>query len=127
MLRWDNDPEALAADLWTVAGPSAYTVVLDRPVYVGGAVNTHPGVWRLWGFATPEWPKIAVPLTKWVRRFMIPAVFKCGAHRCESHTLRGNDKVEGWLRLLGGQMESVMRGYGRGGEDVAVYAWKPCA
>lgn len=126
--RWDNDPDALAADLWTATQPGGYTVELERPVYAGGYINTHPGVWRLWGFATPEWPRIAVPLTKWVKRFMIPAIFKAGAHRVESCVLDNQPEVEGWLRLLGGVKEATLSDFGKDRENVHIYKWvRPCA
>lgn len=121
--RWNDDPAALARDLWTGRGPGAYSVSIERPVYAGGYINTHPGVWRLWGFATPEWPRIAVGLTKWVKRFMLPAIFKTGAHRVESFVLDGQPDVEGWLRLLGGRKEAVLSGFGRKGENVISYVW----
>jgi len=94
---------------------------VDRPVYSIGAVPAYPGVWRLWGFATDEWPQVALSVTKFVRRVMLPMLGRMGAQRLEFGALDGNETRRAWLEMLGAKFESQKVGAGRGGENYNIF------
>jgi hypothetical protein len=121
--RWDSNRENLIRMLMTHCADLAWVGSLDAPVYAGGAVQVWPGVWQSWGFGTAEWNKVAIPVTKFIRRSMLPTLKKLGCHRLESKCIAGDEEVAKWMRLLGGHQEAVLRGYGRNGEDFILYTW----
>jgi hypothetical protein len=102
----------------------------DRPVASIGARNLWPGVWSVWAFGTDEWPSVVLLLTRHVRRAMIPALVRAGAHRVHCDALATHEDARRWLTALGAREEGVRRGLGRNGEDFVTYAWSrddvPC-
>lgn len=88
-----------------------------RPVCIGGTLESRPGVITLLFFATDEFPKIALPITRFIRRELFPRFFAAGVHRIEAVALASYVTVHGWLRTLGLQPETgPLKGYGKGGE-----------
>ncbi len=121
--RWNDSPEELAADCMCVGG-FCWSAGLERPIAVIGALPIHPGVWSVFMFATDEFERIGISLTKYVKRVMIPALVQSGAHRAECRSAEGHTVAHRWLESLGAKVESVAREYGRNGEDYRVYVWR---
>jgi hypothetical protein len=118
--RWDESPLALAADCLRVSG-LAWTA--DDIVAIG-AMPAWPGVWSVWMFATPEFPRIGLPLTRWAKREMIPAVARAGAHRAQCQSMAGHTEAHRWLETLGARIEGgPLVGYGRCREDFYTFVW----
>lgn len=120
--RWTDAPDDIVTDVMH-AGPFVWTTGLERPIAVVGAFPSHPGVWQVFMFATDEFPRIGLGMTRFVRKCMIPALIDSNAHRAQCHSIEGHDVAHRWLESLGAQVESVAKGWGRNGEDFRVYVW----
>lgn len=94
-----------------------------EPVAVVAAAEVWPGVWQVGMFATDRWSCVAHPVTRWIRRALMPALLDAGAHRAHCYALADRPASEDWLRHLGAQDEGFLRGFGRNGEDFVIYAW----
>lgn len=121
--RWNDDPFPLAAECMTY-GEFTWIAALDEPIAFIGAAPMHPGVWSVLMFATDDFRRIRLSLTKHVVRVMIPALVEIGAHRAECHSLEGHDDAHDWLKLLGAQREGVRPGFGKNGEDFVCFSWR---
>lgn len=120
--RWGDD-EAELVEQCLQGGAFAWVVGLDEPIAAIGAYPLWPGVWSVWMFATDDFPRIGIRLTRWVRRVMIPALRDSGCHRAECHSIEGHRVAHRWLESLGARHEATLRCYGREGEDFRVYSW----
>lgn len=95
-----------------------------EPVAVVAAAELWPGVWQVGMFATDRWHEVALPVTRWIRRALIPALIEAGAHRAHCYSLADRPASEDWLRHLGAQDEGLLRGFGRNREDFVLFAWR---
>lgn len=122
-LRWDDDADALAMDTlrWGKLSWAVYDDAL--PVALLGATQLHPNVWSAWMLATDQWPRVALGVTKFIKRRMIPHLMESGATRCEARSIDGHTKAHRWLEALGAVQEARLRRYGRNGEDFLVFRW----
>jgi hypothetical protein len=95
----------------------------DIPVGIGGLVETRPGVASLLFFATEDFSKIVIDLTRFVSKELIPAGKDMGFHRieCVSHELHTD--AHRWIKQLGLTEEAVLQGFGRGGETFILFSW----
>jgi hypothetical protein len=120
--RWTDDPADVARDVascrmgWSVSADGAPAAVL-------GARPIHPGVWSVWMFATPAWPRVSLSVTRFVKRVMIPALRATGAHRAQCASIEGHEEAHRWLEFLGAVRESTLHRFGRNGEDFHLYRW----
>jgi len=124
-LRWTDSEEALAEDLMRIGGPAWIATAKDRePVYAFGLAPHRPGVWTVWGFGTDRWPEVMAPVTRFIKRVLLPAMLIDNAHRVDCVSLL--DKVAGhrWLEYLGAERESLLKEYGRNREDYFMYVWR---
>lgn len=111
----------LAERLFHETGPHSFVFSEERDIYIGGAIPVSADTYQFWGLATPEFHKIVRPLTKWIRRVLIPDLVKMGAKRLNSYMLDGQPKVAGWLKLLGGEQESALQ---INGASFVSFCWK---
>jgi hypothetical protein len=123
--RWTEDPLELAHDAMVVPDFAQVAGLNGRPIAAFGAIPLHPHVWNIWMFATPEFDKIGISLTKFVRRSMMPALADTGAHRAQCLSMAGHDQAQAWLEFLGATRESTLAEYGRNREDFYRYVWRP--
>lgn len=122
--RWNDDPFALAQDTYN-AGDFQWIAWRDGlPVASIGAIPVWPGVWQVWAYGTDDWLKVAVTLTKHVKRFMIPAIENTGAHRAQCFALGSHETARRWLERLGAAPECVLDNYGRHGQTFVLYSWR---
>ena len=122
LLRADDDADALADALAAVPGVAWCAYHGGRPAAVIGAYPMHPGVWGLFGFGTDDYRHVMVEVTKHARRVMMPVVAAV-AHRAQCLSPVGHEETQRWLRFLGAREEARLRAYGKGGEDVILFAW----
>lgn len=104
--------------------PGLECVTLDdgTPVGVGGVLWLRPGVASLLFFATDDFDRIVVSLTRHARLNVFrPA--RALAHRIECFSLSTYTQMQQWVELFGLRPEATLRRYGKGGEDFIVYAW----
>lgn len=121
--RWDDDPASLVSGL-LAGGEFGWVAGVDGlPIAAFGAVPTWAGNWQVWMFATDDWPKVALGVTRFIRKVMIPTLEKVGCHRAECRSMEGHDVAHRWLKSLGAHKESELSHYGRDGETFHLYCW----
>jgi hypothetical protein len=87
------------------------------PVCVGGFLLTRPNVISLMMFATSDFPKVGLGLTRFIKKQMFPRLERAGVHRIEALSLDGYDEIHDWLRVLGLEAETKpLRNFGKNGE-----------
>jgi hypothetical protein len=94
------------------------------PTAVLSAVETHPGAYQVGMFATQAWPLVALGLTRWIHRTMIPAMLAVGGHRAECRSIATHTEAHRWLESLGFACEAVLPDCGKGRETFHQYAWR---
>jgi hypothetical protein len=94
-----------------------------EPVAVNGVVPVRPGVVIAGAFGTPRWRSIIKPMTRWSLDYVIPLLRRANYHRGEAYVLSENTDSRRWIELLGGEVEAVLKGFGRQREDFLLYAW----
>jgi hypothetical protein len=93
-LRWDNDE---------------------------GMVPVRPGVVIGGAFGTPKWRKVVRPITRWARGFIIPSLQNANYHRIEAYVLAENTDSRRWIERFGGEVEALLKSFGRSREDFLLY------
>jgi len=122
-----EDRESLAIEIgrvWSTSGNCLACCSNDgKPIAILNYVPIRPGVWSMGLFATNRIKQIGLSLTKLVCYDIIPALDRAKAHRVECHSIDGYDDVHRWLEFCGMRKESVIRKYGKNGEDFINFAW----
>lgn len=123
-LRWNDDEDPFVAEVFATAGELWRMWSIDsEPVAVNGVVPVRPGVVIAGAFGTKRWRSIVKPMTRWSLDYVIPILKQAGYHRGEAYVLAENTDSRRWIELLGGEVEAVLKGFGRGREDFLLYAW----
>jgi hypothetical protein len=91
-----------------------------RPAVVGGFSCVWPGLAHGWLWGTDEWPEVGREVTRFVKRFILPALDRAGFHRIECRPLASNDHR--WLKFIGFKPEAVTAQFGQGREDFVLFA-----
>lgn len=94
-----------------------------KPVVCLGGCEVHPGVWQAWSFATDDFGKLALSVTRFARDVMLPAFVKMGMHRGQAIAAANNAGARRWLKLLGAEEEATLKRYGREGQDFVMFRW----
>jgi hypothetical protein len=92
------------------------------PAVVGGFVPVWPGLCSGWMFGTEAWPQVALEVTKYICRTILPTLDAQGYHRIECRPIAGNAAVIRWLELIGFHQEAVVAQFGQGREDFLLFA-----
>jgi hypothetical protein len=125
-LRWDDDEEEFVREVISYAGDMSWVWEWNgMPVAIQGSAPRRPGVWTNWCFGTDNWDRALFAMTRHARKFIMPALLAARFHRAEALSLASHQDARGWIEMLGGKVESIMRGLGREGQDYAVYRWSP--
>lgn len=117
-LRQSEDPRFVVHDVMAMANFSWVAWLDDMPQAVFGGGEVRPGVWSMFAFATDKFPRLALGLTRFAKKTVIPTLFnELGAHRlqCESHEKHAS--AHRWLKSLGADCEAVKRGFGKDGSN----------
>jgi hypothetical protein len=123
-LRWNDDEDQFVAEVMAVAGSLWSMWSLDgEPVAVNGVVPVRPGVVIAGAFGTGKWRSVVRPMTRWSLNYVIPVLKLSKFHRGEAYVLASNNDSRHWIKLLGGEVESLLKGFGREREDYLLYAW----
>lgn len=121
--RYGDDPADLARDAIRT-GAFRWGAYLDgRPVAAIGAFPRWPNVWSAWAYGTDEWPKVVLTLSKHVRRFMIPALYRAGAVRVDCCALETHYDARKWLTAMGAEAEITLDKWGKNGQSFVNYVW----
>lgn len=116
-----------AEDLALLASASHYgraALYDNEPVAVFGATETVPAVWQVFMFATDKWPKVALSVTRHIRRVMIPVLYDAGANRAECRSHADYKWAHRWLQTLGARQEAEFKEYGPQRETYLLFAWR---
>jgi hypothetical protein len=93
-----------------------------RPAVVGGFVPIWFGLASGWMFGTDEWNQVALPVTRFITRDILPKLDASGFHRIECRPMAGNLAVIRWLEMIGFTQEAVVAQFGQGREDFLLFA-----
>jgi len=121
--RWIEDPRQLAADCAAIPSLSWVFWSEGVPASVIGAIPKHPKVWTVYCFGTPDFGRVVLPMSRHVRRVMIPRLLRADAIRAECLSSADHTEAHGWLTMLGARKEATLHSYGKNGEDFHVFAW----
>jgi hypothetical protein len=113
-------PDELVQRFSHLKGFTAWSGV---PVAYGATIFARPNVATLLFFATPSFPSIALPLTRFIRRRLFPALRASGVHRIECVSIEGHVAAHRWIEILGLSHEADLPRYGRDGETFKQFAW----
>lgn len=114
-LLHDPSPEELARRVmscptfcWLAAAP--------HPIAAFGMFEVRPRAWTAFAFATDDFPKVALEMTKFLVRKVKPFLFNdMGAVRIEAHSHPAHTQAHRWLKMLGAKAE-IDPEYGPNGE-----------
>jgi hypothetical protein len=122
-----DDPVQLSGMILRRAGVCWVEYHEGVPAAILGAWPMHPGVWSLFGFGTDHYGAVMGKVARHARRVMFPTIKATGAHRAQTMSPASHEDTHRWLRMLGGIEEGTLRGYGKNGEDVKLFAWTEVA
>jgi hypothetical protein len=109
--RYGNRPDILCA-FWH-----------NQPVRIGGFIEIRPRVISMMLFATADFPKIGLGITRFTTRQMMPRLEAAGVHRFEAASLAGYSEVHTWLGVLGLKPETApLRNFGKNGESFIMFS-----
>lgn len=123
---WDETPDALAQMVMVSAraGPCMQVALIGAdPVCVFGAGWMSPAAVQVFAFGTDRFNEIALPLTRYLKRRLFPAMAEAGVTRAECRTLEGHTEAYRWLTLLGAKEECRCPKLGKNGETYIQMAW----
>lgn len=122
--RWSDYPDDVVRSILGTPWPR-YVFAFDGfPTCAIGAMQLWPGMWSVWMFATDDWPRVALSVTKHARRVMMPDLVKAGARRASCASLDTHHSAHRWLESLGAEFDATMPGYGKGGETFFLFSWE---
>lgn len=125
LLNGHRDPHAVAKSVMAAANFSWVAWADGKPVTVFGALEVHKGVWQTYLLTTPEFRKIAIPLTRFAKRTVMPLLFDTlGARRLEALLHEDNVFIHRWVEALGAKREYVKPNYAPDG--AAYYGYAIC-
>lgn len=122
--RFDNDPDAFAADATQVNGFSWVAKKDGEPVAVIGAKPLWPTTWTAFAFGTDRWREAALTLTRHAKRFMIPAVRNAGGTVVMAWSHHRHHEAHAWMFRLGARIEHKFEGMGRDDEAFILCVWR---
>lgn len=121
-LRWEDNPFVITNEVMAQRNFAWVGWVDQKPCAVFGGAPLHPGVWSMFMFATDDFPKLALGLTRFCLKQGIPKLFgELKAHRLQAHSHAKHHEAHRWLTCLGARRESVLNGYGRDGSDYGLW------
>jgi hypothetical protein len=120
--RWNDSVDELARDAMSSYDFGWIASHEGTPVCAIGGIPIHPGVWSVWMFATPDFEKIRVSLTRFALRQIKPVLMDV-SRRVECRSMEGHQDAQKWLEFLGMSREAVLPQYGRNGETFLLYSY----
>ena len=122
--RADDCEDALLDDAMASGDVSWIAWDGREPVAAFGCMPLWRGVWSMWLFATDNFHKIGISVTKTIVRDIVPALWNGGAHRLECKSMEGHVQAQRWLETIGAKRECTHVNFGREGQDFHVYTWE---
>lgn len=122
-LRWDDDPERFADDLWRAAEDARVFLWRGEPAAICAWRRVTPAAAQLALIATDAWPRVARAVARATLRFMRRDSRRLGVRRLEAMGRADAPALRRWLDELGFHESALLRAYGRDGEDFVVFAY----
>lgn len=99
----------------------------DEPIAVFGAFPSGtPGVWMTFLLTTPQFGRIALPLTKFIRKGIIPVLFgELNVRRLQADLHEKHVHIHRWVKTLGAEEEGRMKGYSPDGDYLRFALCRP--
>lgn len=119
--RYEFRPEDVARECMQIPDFAWLVGREDDPIAVVGARPQHPGVWTCFMFATDEFPRVGLSMTKHATRVIIPGLAKSGGRRAQALSIEGHDQAHEWLRFLGAVPEAHLEAFGKDGQNFIVF------
>jgi len=120
-----DTPKGQAASRLYLTRPYCWTAhTKDGPAAFVAAYPVFPHLCGISMAATPDWPGVALGLTKWIRKTLIPDMWRRGFRRAEARMADGHPTAGPWMEALGAVHEAEMPLAGRNGETMHLYAWR---
>ena len=109
----------------TLASGGISTVALwkGQPVAAFGACEAQPQFWKVWMFATDNWPRVALSVTKNILRVIRSEMIDSGAVRADCWSIEGHTTAHCWLEMLGAVREATLEDYGPTRKRFHCYSW----
>lgn len=98
------------------------TFIIDN-IAVFGATRIGPARYQVFMYATDDFPKIWMALTKFIIRGIMPELLHRGLERAECRSIATHKPAHRWLECLGASFECVARSHGKHGEDFYQFGW----
>ena len=95
-----------------------------QPVAVFGATELTPAVWQVFMFATDNWSKVALSVTRHIKKEMVPILYDAGANRAECRSHGEYKWAHRWLECLGARKEATFEEYGPERQTYVMYSWR---
>ncbi|MRG70349.1 hypothetical protein GH722_01085 [Alphaproteobacteria bacterium HT1-32] len=123
-LMADDNPLALAARLDLVTEQAWCAHWRGRAVAAFGATPNGPHVAEVWLFASDDWSHVALSVTRFILRRVMPDLAAAGFVRAQCQSAAGHVTAHAWLERLGAVREGIHPLRGRGGETFITFAWR---
>ena len=116
-------PETLALGIAHGAGLRFVVGYGAGPVATWGASPIRPGVVSVWMFATNQWPKVALAVTRHIKKQLIPVLIDAGFVRAECWSHVNHHVAHKWLEILGAVKEATVEDYGPNRVPYHCFSW----
>lgn len=94
----------------------------EEPICIGGLAPISAGVLNVWGIGTDRVAEVATEYTLFARRMIRWGMHLPHVNRIQAVTAATHNQAHRWLQLAGLSQESVLRRFGRNGENYFMYA-----
>jgi hypothetical protein len=106
-----------------MAQPLCFVAWADKPVAAFGGSEIHKGVWQMFLTATKDFPQVALGLTRFAKRQLVPNL-GTSAHRLQCDLHEKHAFVHRWVETFGATRESVKKHYASDGSNYFHYVLK---
>jgi hypothetical protein len=94
-----------------------------QPICIGGFIEARPRVVSMMLFATEDFFRIGLGITRFTVKTMMPRLEAAGVHRFEAASLAGYTEVHEWLVTLGLNAETEpLLNFGKNGEAFVMFS-----
>lgn len=92
------------------------------PVFAFGATLTDKGRGaHVWAFGSSDAFRVLIPVTKFIKRSMIPLLVGSGVHYAQAVSHSENETAHRWLQRLGFSLKATIPGIGGRNEDMLLF------
>jgi len=93
----------------------------DKPALAFGAVEVNSSVAQVWAFGTADAVHVLRPVTRFIKRSMIPCLLSQGVREARAISHPDNHAAHRWLKFLGFTLKATIPGVGSRKEDMLLF------